>query len=178
MVGKLLICQLIFVMRPLGRPSACLQSQVNNRACVASPRRNDPSRKGMSALERVNLRVTARNATRAHDAGDTMDPYDDVSVRPPHPRQPSAALTALQRKDAAYRRTVISRMSSWSVPCMLLPTDFLHRTTTPARAGVDSPVLVWTVLVGGRPMPARELLRLPQSSVLPASRAQTPRRGL
>ena len=47
----------------------------------ASVRRDDPSARGISRLERVNLKLTARNAARAHDAGATIEPEDDISQR-------------------------------------------------------------------------------------------------
>jgi hypothetical protein len=41
--------------------------------------RNDPSARGISKLELVNLKLTARNASRTHDAGATVEPDTDIS---------------------------------------------------------------------------------------------------
>ncbi len=48
---------------------------------LSSARRDDPSARGISRLERVNLKLTARNAARAHDAGAIVEPEDDISQR-------------------------------------------------------------------------------------------------
>ena len=36
--------------------------------------------RGIRKLERVTLKLTARNAARKHDAGATLEPGDDISV--------------------------------------------------------------------------------------------------
>ena len=47
---------------------------------MLSARRDDPSNRGISKLERLTLTLSARNAARAHDAGATMEPSEDISV--------------------------------------------------------------------------------------------------
>ena len=47
---------------------------------ACAPLRDDPSQKGISKLERITLKMSARNAARKHDAGGTMEPGDDISV--------------------------------------------------------------------------------------------------